>query len=628
MSVEFVEGGLRFIVESSDAAAIELAVFAGDEVETRHAMQRIDDVRFEVVLPRAGEGTRYGFRAHGEYAPDHGLWFDPSKLLMDPHATQIDRSYQYDARLTQYGFDTASLMPKAVVVRKSGSRVAKPPLFKPGGLVYEAQVKALTFLHPQVPEAKRGTISALGEPAIIEHLVRLGVDAIELMPVTAWIDERHLPPLGLTNAWGYNPVSFMALDPRLAPGGIADLRSAVQALREAGIGVILDLVFNHTGESDRFGPTLSLRGLDNRVWYRHAESDPGLLVNDTGCGNTVACDHQRVRALIVDSLRHFVEEAGVDGFRFDLAPIMARSGAGFDRNATIFSAISDDPVLGDRIMIAEPWDIGPDGYQLGNFPDGWLEWNDRYRDDLRRYWQGAALPGELATRLAGSSDIFARNGNKTRSVNFLAAHDGFSLADIVAYEHKHNEANGENNRDGHNTNHSWNNGVEGKSEDAVILARRKADIKALLSSLFLSRGTVMLCAGDEFAKSRNGNNNAYCQDNEINWLDWEHRDLEIENHVVTLSAIRRQFDCLREQGLLSGEGNPRDVEWLRADGNAMHPGDWEKGDLAGFAMVLDCKNGQSVVVMINQSAEPVRFQIGKLAKTVDARSVALEINNI
>ena len=628
MSVEFVEDGLRFTVESSDAAAIELAVFPSDGVETRHAMQRIDDGCFEVVLAGAGEGTRYGFRAHGDYAPDHGLWFDPSKLLMDPHAVTIDRPYQYDPRLALFGHDSAVLMPKAVATRKLPPVPKQAPVFKPGGFIYEAQVKALTWLHPGIPADMRGTIAALGEPAIIEHLVRLGVDAIELMPVTAWIDERHLPPLGLTNAWGYNPVSFMALDPRLAPGGIRDLRSAVRALREAGIGVILDLVFNHTGESDRLGPTLSLRGLDNRVWYRHAVEDKGLLVNDTGCGNTLACDHPRVRALILDSLRHFVEQAGVDGFRFDLAPILARTASGFERDAAIFGAIANDPVLCDRIMIAEPWDIGPDGYQLGNFPGAWLEWNDRYRDDVRRFWQGTALPGELATRLAGSSDIFAASGSVTRSVNFIAAHDGFSLADIVAHETKHNEANGEDNRDGHNANHSWNNGVEGKSDDPQIRARRQRDVLALLSTLFTSRGTVMLTAGDEFGKSRNGNNNAYCQDNEINWLDWENRDTEIEDFVAALSALRKGRPGLQEQGLLSGQGNPPDVRWLTAGGAPMHPGDWENRGLDCFAMVLNHESEKSLVVMINRGDVAVKFRIGNLAREVGARSVALEMADL
>ena len=395
-------------------------------------------------------------------------------------------------------------------------------------------MRAFTMLHPEVPKKKRGTIAALAHPAIIKHMRKLGVSAVELMPITAWIDERHLPSLGLTNAWGYNPVGFMALDPRLAPGGLAELRQTVSALHEAGIGVFLDLVFNHTGESDELGPTLSLRGLDNQAYYRHVENNPGRLVNDTGTGNTLACDHPIVQELILDSLRHFVLNAGVDGFRFDLAPVLGRSGGSFDPRAPLLTAMRDDPVLKDRIMIAEPWDIGPDGYQLGNFPENFLEWNDRYRDDVRRFWRGdRGMVGALATRLAGSSDVFRKDGcERTRTVNFIAAHDGMTLADLSRYERKHNEANGEQNRDGHDENLSWNNGVEGESDGREESRQRRArDSRALLSTLFASRGTIMLTAGDEFGRTQNGNNNAYAQDNEVTWLDWQGARSSTSKHM-------------------------------------------------------------------------------------------------
>ncbi|MGL4404946.1 MAG: glycogen debranching protein, partial [Notoacmeibacter sp.] len=443
----------------------------------------------------------------------------------DPYATRFDRPWSYDPRLSApraEEINSAHLVPKAIV-EKPAYRKAKKPLFKAGGFIYEANVRALTMQHPDVPEADRGTVRALAHPSILAHLTKIGVDAIELMPVTAWIDERHLAPLGLTNAWGYNPVTMMAVDPRLCPNGIADLRFATDALRDVGIGVILDLVFNHTGESDRFGPVISMRGLDNHTYYRHIGGQPGLLVNDAGTGNTLQCDYPIVSQLIIESLRHFVSAAGVDGFRFDLAPILGRSASGFSANAALLAEMQSDDVLADRVLIAEPWDIGPGGYQVGNFPENFLEWNDRARDDLRCFWRGDDWKlGALATRLAGSADLFNQNSAKvTRTVNFLAAHDGFTLADLVAYTRKHNNANGEHNRDGHNENHSWNNGFEGETEDATILAARKADLKALLSTLFATRGSILLTAGDEFGRTQHGNNNAYAQDNAGFWVDWE-----------------------------------------------------------------------------------------------------------
>ncbi len=561
------QGGTRFAVRSASAEAITLCLFDGD-AETRIPMTCADDI-WHADASGTGPGQRYGYRAHGEWAPERGLWFDPAKLLVDPYAIQLDRRFAYDPRLGEYGTDTAALVPKAVVQAALPAVPLAPPHFTPGGLIYEINVRGFTMLHPDVPPPQRGTVAALAHPAIIAHLKKLRVSAIELMPVTAWIDERHLPPLGLTNAWGYNPVAMMALDPGLVPGGVAEVRETVAALHAAGIGVILDLVFNHTGESDAAGPVLSLRGLDNRIYYAHTPD--GSLINDTGCGNTLNAAQPAVRALILDTLRHFVRHCGVDGFRLDLAPVIARA-PGFDADAPIFGEIAADPLLADRIMIAEPWDIGPGGYQLGNFPANWLEWNDRYRDDVRCFWKGTSGVGALATRIAGSSDIF---GPHTRSVNFLAAHDGFTLADTVAYETRHNHANGEDNRDGHGENHSWNNGAEGPSDDPEIRARRRADLKALLGTLFASTGTIMLTAGDEFGRTQQGNNNAYAQDNAISWIDWTGRDRELEACVAALAAFRADhpgwFAAFPEPG-----------QWKRLDGAVMTVADWEDPATPGF----------------------------------------------
>ncbi len=600
-------GGTRFAVWSGAASRMWVSLFGHDgAAETdRIELQPQGDGVFAALVQGAGAGTRYGFRADGPYAPEDGLWFDPDKLLTDPYAIAIDRAYVFDGRLSARrgeGADTAPLMPKGIVTVLPPPVRATRPLFRPGGLIYEVQVRAFTMLHPDIPDDLRGTIAALAHPAVIQHLLKIGVSAVELMPVTAWIDERHLGPLGLTNFWGYNPVSFMALDPRLAPGGLAELRETAAALRKAGIGVILDLVFNHTGESDELGPTLSLRGLDGRTYFSHAADAPGRLVNDTGTGNTIACDQPVVRELVLDSLRHFVRNAGVDGFRFDLAPVLGRTRDGFDPHAQLLSAMRADPVLADRVLIAEPWDIGPGGYQLGRFAPPFLEWNDRYRDDIRRFWRGdRSMVGALATRLAGSFDVF--DGAATRTVNFLAAHDGFALHDLVAYERKHNEANGEQNRDGHNENLSWNNGVEGETDDPAVLAQRSRDLRAMLTTLFLSRGSLMLTAGDEFGRTQHGNNNAYAQDNPAFWLDWSGRDRDLEDFVAALAALRAEKPALAEVSGLTGAAAPGaifpDVAWLTEAGTTMGEDDWSEPDRHRLVMLLATTGDRRVAVAVN-----------------------------
>ncbi len=567
--------GVDFSVIARDAVEVTLCLFDGAH-ETRLAMKREND-RHHLFVPKIRPGQAYGYRADGPWAPEKALLFDNSKLLADPYALALDRPFAFDPRLSERGFDTASLVPKSIV-RDPGKVPLDPPRFPPGGLIYELNVRGFSMRHPEIPAALRGTIAALAHPAILSHLRKLQIDAVELMPIAAWIDERHLPPLGLHNAWGYNPVVPMALDPRIAPGGIAELRDTVKTLHQAGIGVILDLVLNHTGESDVLGPTLSLRGLDSRYYARDVH---GGLINHAGTGNMLDAGEPMVRQLMLDTMRHFVRHCGVDGFRFDLATVLAR-GPGFDAHAPIFGEIANDPLLADRVMIAEPWDIGPDGYRLGQFPSHWLEWNDRYRDDVRRFWRGDPnTAGTLATRLMGSSDVFS--GTQSRSVNFIAAHDGFTLADLVSYRGRHNQANGENNRDGHSENFSWNCGVEGPSGDPLVMERRAKAARAMLATLFASRGAIMLTAGDEFGRSQRGNNNAYAQDNDITWLDWERRDLALEDFMAQLAAFRNSHHDAFGPGFL------RHADWRGLGGETMTPALWGDPALDGFSVTVPGK---------------------------------------
>lgn len=602
--------GARFAVRAPGATDVKICLFDDTDAEIAfHSLKAHPDGLFSGLVPELKSGTRYGLRADGLWAPDQGHRFDPSKLLVDPYATRLDRPFAHDPRHAIHGEDTAALVPKALLEAPLPALNPGRPVFDQGGLIYEIPVRAFTLLHPDIPEADRGTLKALAHPAIIQHLCALHVSAVELMPIAAWIDERHLPPLELSNTWGYNPITMMALDPRLAPGGIADLRYAVEALHAAGIGVILDVVFNHTGESDAEGPTLSLRGLGNAVYYRHEQDNPGQLVKDTGCGNTLACDRREVQELVLASMRHFVTQAGIDGFRFDLAPVLGRGPDGFSNNAKLLQAIVDDPVLYDRILIAEPWDIGPGGYQLGNFGPPWLEWNDKARDDIRRFWRGdPGMTGALATRLSGSSDLFCRNGvARSRSVNFIAAHDGFPLGDLVTYARKHNQANGEDNRDGHNANHSWNHGIEGQSDNPDIQARREADAKALLATLFASRGAILLTAGDEFGHSQGGNNNAYAQDNETTWRDWSNLNQHRLAYARAWTKLRAQSGLLRRLAFLEdadGSDRPDQVAWLTPEGRAMTPGDWEAPDRRAFIMVLGAPGGR-LAIAFNRGTDPI-----------------------
>ncbi len=582
--------GVNVAVFSAHAEAIVFCLFDDDDAEVaRIALPaRTGDV-FHGHIAGVSAGARYGLRAFGPWAPGEGNRFNPAKLLLDPFATAIDRPFRLDPSLfdgeSPNPADSAAAMPKALVAaRDEPFAPQRPPFDWDGQVIYELHVRGFTMLHPEIPPALRGRFAALGHPAAVEYLRRLGVTSVELMPTAAWIDERQLPPLGLANYWGYNPVALLAPDPRLAPGGWPEVRAAVAALQAAGIAVLLDVVLNHLGEGDHLGPTLALRGLDNASYYRLRPDDPARYIDDTGCGNVLALDRPPGLRLAMAALRGWVLRAGVDGFRFDLASVLGRRGDGFDPAAPLLAAIAQDPLLSVRGLIAEPWDVGPGGYQLGAFPAGWGEWNDRYRDTVRRFWRGEpGLPGELATCFAGSADLFApRHRPLSRSINFVTAHDGFTLADLVAYTAKQNRANGEENRDGTDANFSWNNGVEGPSEDPAVNEARGRDARALLATLLLSRGTPMLSMGDECGRSQGGNNNAYAQDNSLTWLGWAGADRALAAFAGRLVRARR--DCPALTGALPLTGLAvdasliPDVAWLLPDGRSPAPEDWHRPD--------------------------------------------------
>ena len=578
LGVTPVADGANVAVVSRHATRISVSLFEA-EVETARIplTSRLGDVHYGFV-PGLVAGLHYGLRAEGPWAPEQGLRFDPEKLLLDPYATQITGPFRHLPELMKRGAETSLLVPKAIAGHAAADAQALPP-HRPQ-FIYEIAVRAFTMLHRQVPPERRGTVAALAEPVVIAHLKRLGVDTVELMPLAAWIDERHLPALGLSNGWGYNPVSFMAPDPRLAPGGLAEIRATVDALHAAGIRVVLDVVLNHTGESDIHGTTLSLRGLDHALYYRHAG---GTLINDTGCGNTLALDDSHVLQLAMDSLRSWATRTGIDGFRFDLATVLGRTASGFSPQAPLLSAIDQDPLLSRLIMIAEPWDVGPGGYQLGRFPARWQEWNDRYRDEVRRFWRGEAhIAGDFATRIAGSSDIFA-TGHRPPSagINFVAAHDGFTLQDAVRFAGKSNAANGEDNRDGNAHEPSWPGG----------------DARALLATLFLSRGTPMLTAGDEFGRSQSGNNNAYAQDNATTWLDWAKADQRLIGYTAGLWQLRRALSPFFTDDFLTDAT----ARWFGADGGAI---DWQDGQAQVLGLLLVAGSKRLALVFNRGAAHP------------------------
>ncbi|MGV3649892.1 MAG: glycogen debranching protein GlgX [Devosia sp.] len=605
-----VPEGVNFAVYSETASAIWISIFNEMDEEIARIETDVHENHVHAVLIEGIDaGTRYGLRADGEYNPDQGLFFDPNKLLVDPYAKRIDRVFVRSPRLRlprEDAVDTAPLVPKAIVIGHRNPS-AEPRQDSPE-LIYELNVRGFTMRHPSVQGPLRGSIAAFSTQRVIDHFKYLGVDTIEFMPIAAWVDDGHLPSLGLTNAWGYNPVTYFAIDPRLAPRGPQELRVMTDLYRENGISVILDVVYNHTGEGDANGPMLSLMGLDAKTYYRFVEVDGKQhLVNDSGTGNTLRCDHPATQRLVIDSLRYWVEEMGVTGFRFDLAPVLGREPA-FNPEAEMLKAIKADPLLSQCLLVAEPWDPGPGGYQLGQFGDEFREWNDTYRDEIRSFWRGDdSKLGALAGKVAGSAEVFNHAGRKpSHGVNFLAVHDGFTLADVVSYNDKHNEANGENNRDGHSHNSSWNCGVEGPTDDEGVIAARKRDIRAMLATLFMSRGIPMIQQGDEMGRSQGGNNNAYAQDNEITWVDWENADGNLVDYVAGLHAFRKAHPALTTDRFLNGEEHDgqRDVVWLHPDGREMTEGDWSDAGGSVLGMLLDV-DGDRVLVWFNRWIDAV-----------------------
>jgi glycogen operon protein len=614
LGVTLAGDGINAAVHAPDADAVAICLFDAEDRETaRIRLPARTGPVFHAHIPGVAAGTRYGLRAYGPFDPANGHRFNPAKLLIDPWATAIDRPFKLHAALFDHEAprpdDTAELMPKAII----GTPPALPVLNRPGfdwdrQVIYELHVRGFTKTHPDIPPEIRGTFAALGHPAAIGHLTRLGITTVELMPSAAWIDERHLPPLNLTNYWGYNPMAFLAPDPRLAPGGWAEIRAAVDALHAVGISVILDVVLNHTGESDEWGPTLSMRGLDNAGYYRLAADRSGY-VNDAGCGNILAMDHPIAVRLSTDALRAWAVYGGLDGFRLDLAATLGRRESGFDRNAPFLVAVEQDPILSNCVMIAEPWDIGPGGYQLGAFPARWGEWNDKYRDTVRRFWRGdGGMLGDFTTRFAGSGDVFAPNRRPvSRSINYITAHDGFTLADLVAYNSKHNAANGEDNRDGSNDNQSWNNGAEGPSDDPAIQAKRAGDVRALLATLLLSRGTPMLSMGDEAGRTQHGNNNAYAQDNAGSWMDWSAVDESLIDFTAGVIALRHAlaplFDGRELHGRPIDDTAVPDVIWFSPEGHPLTEDDWRRDSNRTLVAALYANDSRAALVFHADAAE-------------------------
>lgn len=610
LGATLTEDGVNFAVYSESASALWVCIYDEQDAETdRIALDTHRDHIHAVHIAGLGAGTRYGLRADGAYRPEQGLFFDPAKLLVDPYAKRLDRVFVRSPRLRLHrdeAEDTAPLIPKAIVLE--GGHKPIQPRRKAPQVLYELNVRGFTMRHPGVQGPLRGTVAGLTTQRVIDHFLYLGIDTVELMPVAAWIDDGHLPALGLTNAWGYNPVGYFAPDPRLLPRGPQELRHMTDLYRKNGISVILDVVYNHTGEGDSNGPMLSMMGLDAQTYYRFVDIDGQKhLVNDTGTGNTLRCDHPAVQRLVIESLKYWIEEMGVSGFRFDLAPVLGRE-PGFNPNAALLQKIKADPMLSKAILVAEPWDPGPGGYQLGHFGKEFREWNDTYRDQVRGFWRGEdGRIGALAGKIAGSSEIFNFAGRKpSAGVNLLAVHDGFTLRDLVSYAEKHNDANGEGNRDGHGNNASWNCGVEGETGDGGINHARRRDVRALLATLFMSRGTVLIQQGDEMFRTQHGNNNAYAQDNEITWLDWENSDGALVDFVAALSTFRRAHPALTHDHFLTGQTRNgfRDVTWLHPDGREMTDGDWQYAGASTLGMWLRTKDDE-VLVWFNRRAEPV-----------------------
>ena len=620
--------GVNFAVASEHAQAVDLCLFddAGRAETARLRLPACTDGVWHGFLHGARAGLVYGLRAHGPYAPQAGHRFNPHKLLLDPYAREIVGRFAW--RDEHFGFrrghadGAASFDARDNAATALKARVAAPlppisvrPDPRPADeiVLYELHVKGFTRRHPGVPERLRGTYAGLAHPAAIEHLLKLGVTTLSLLPVHYALTEERLDGLGLVNYWGYNTLGFFCPDPRLSTTphdtGTArrEFRDMVEQLHAAGLEVVIDVVFNHTAEGNEDGPTLSMRGLDNAMWYRLQQDDRSQYDNSTGCGNTVDLSQPRVMQFVLDCLRHWVGEMGVDGFRFDLATVLGRTAQGFDPQAPFFGALAQDPLLARARLIAEPWDVGYGGYQLGRFPGRWLEWNDRFRDGMRQFWLTRTVDrAEFARRLLASSDRF-HHGTRSplASVNHVVAHDGFTLRDLVSYRHKHNESNGEANNDGHNANYSVNCGAEGPTDDAAVNAERGRLARAMLATVLLAQGTPMLAAGDELGHGQQGNNNAYCQDNPISWIDWPSADAALAGFVARLTALRRELPALRQPRWLSDRPRAdgrRDVEWLDPTGQPMTVARWHEAERRCLAAVIAPEHADAVLLVFN--AEP------------------------
>jgi len=629
--------GVNFALFSEHATRIELCLFdkSGDREIARldlpHRTEHIWHGYVSGLLP----GQLYGYRAHGPYEPQHGHRFNPHKLLIDPYARQLsgrlrwhDALYGYRAGSTRGDFapdrrDSARLIPKGIVEDATAFPKGdqRPRTHWRDTIIYEAHVKGLTALHPDIPAMARGSYAALAHPAVIEHLVKLGITAIELLPIQAFADERFLADKGLRNYWGYSTLGFFAPEPRyLGEAGALGLKAAVQTLHAAGIEVLMDVVYNHTCEGSHLGPTLSYRGIDNASYYKLLPDNPRLYWDVSGTGNTLDLSHPRVLQMVLDSLRHWVETYHIDGFRFDLAPALTREPFEASTRSAFLKALAQDPILSQTKLIAEPWDLGPSGYRLGGFPTGWSEWNDQFRDNIRRFWRGdhAALPS-LARVLAGSRETFEPSGRHPwSSINYACSHDGFTLQDLVSYNDRHNVANGEGNRDGHANNLSWNCGIEGLTGDPAILALRARQKRNLLATAFLGIGTPMVLMGDELSRSQLGNNNAYCQDNTTSWLDWEageNVDADLPLFVAALSRLRHRHPAWRRNRFFTGQiiesVGLRDVCWLAPEGREMSIDDWEDGARRALGMQFGNENpgSDSLLLLMNASPDRIDFRL-------------------
>jgi isoamylase len=644
LGATFNGSGVNFSLFSEHATKVELCLFDSPDASAesqRIAMPEKTDQVWHGCLPNVKPGQVYGYRVRGPHDPERGHRFNPRKILLDPYAKAIARDLRWDDAVYNPEGDTAPFAPLARVVDGTfewgNDRAPRTPWHET--VVYELHIKGFTRQHPSVPESLRGTYAGLASEPAIEHLREVGVTAVELLPVHYHIDERFLIEKGLTNYWAYNTLGFFAPDPRYAASGaqgaLQEFKAMVRTLHSAGIEIILDVVYNHTAEGDHTGATLSLRGIDNSAYYRLAK-DRTRYIDFTGCGNSLNVAHPRTLQLIMDSLRYWVQEMHVDGFRFDLASALARELWEVDRLSTFFDIIHQDPILSEVKLIAEPWDLGPSGYQVGNFPVLWTEWNGKYRDCVRRFWKGnGGTIGELASRLSGSSDLYAHNGRRpSASLNFITAHDGFTLRDLVTYNQKHNEANGEENRDGANDNDSWNCGAEGPTNDGEINALRLRQQRNLLATLLLSQGVPMLLAGDEFGQTQHGNNNSYCQDSSVAWLDWnlsgEQRALL--EFVRDLIHLRKTQPVFRRRHFFQGRpihgAEIKDLYWLKPDGAEMSEGDWASGFARCLGMVLSGDQiaevgehgerilGGSFAILFNAHHEAILFRLGTRQRDV------------